>query len=235
MGTDWWIVTHDLSISGSAYLKLRPIHVFTYLAQYLPNLGNKKHAVYKYCHALENKLFAVRYLHFEFRKAIAEWQDVIYLNKYLREYDDQQKVICVLEALLNAIYSSLEVTAKINNRFYPNLPQSFRKQAEKESFFSFNKWKWLGLFYDVRPELEHYATSLPQMSEQAMIFEIGRQKKKYALDEGRWKIPLKDFISFSIDLFNMLDKWALSELPKINPDTELVSISQTNPYHCCPK
>jgi hypothetical protein len=229
-GPDWWIVAHDLAVVGPTFLRVRPIHIFTYLAQYLPDVNNKKAFAFSYCYALENKLFAVRYQQFELRKAIAEWQDIIYLNKYLREYDDQQKVVCVVEALLNAIYSSLEIVAKINLLINPGLPHSFRDQAKKDTFFSFKKWEWLRLFYDVRSEFEHYATSLPQMSEQAMVFEISRDRKKLALDKGRWKIPLNDVIAFSISLFDMLDQWALSLLPKLDPELDLVSIYQDTPH-----
>ncbi len=225
-GPDWWIVAHDLAVVGPTYIQLRPIHVLTYLAQYLPGLGSKKAPIFKYCYALENKLFAVRYQHFELRKAISEWQDVIYSDKYIREYSDQQKVVCVIEALLNAIYSSLEITAKINLLLSPGLPHSFRDQAKKSTFFSFDKWEWLRLFYDIRSEFEHYATSLPQMSDQALIFDITREREKLSLGKGRWKIPLKDIIAFSVSLFSMLDHWALSILPKIDPEQDLVSIFQ---------
>lgn len=228
-GNDWWIVVHDLAVAGSSYMRVRPIHVFTYLAQHLPGLGDNKKHVFNYCHALENKLFAVRYQHFELRKAMAEWNDLIYRNEYLREYEDQQKVICVLEALLNSIYSVLEIVSQINKVFHPELPEGFRRQAKKDQFFSFKKWPWLGLFYDIRPELEHYSTSLPQMHEQALVFEIVKKKKLFTLDQGRWKMPFTNFLAFSIDLFNMLDKWALSEIAKLDPEISLDSIRQTRP------
>jgi hypothetical protein len=223
-GQDWWVLTHDLNISGSTLLRLRPIHVFTYLAQCLPGLGGKNKRIYNYCYALENKLFAVRYQNLELRKAIAEWNDIIYQDKYLRDYEDQQKVIGVLEAFLNSVYSALEITALINKAIYPQLRQSFSKQAEKDTFFSLSRWKWLCYFYDLRRELEHVGTSLPQMTNKSIMIEISRPGKKYALKEGRWEVPFSSILSFAIDLFEMLDQWASKELEMVDPETELISI-----------
>jgi len=219
-GQDWWAVIHDLSIAGATLMRLRPIHVFTFLAQHLPGLGDKKRIFY-YCHALENKLFAVRYQSYELRKAIAEWNDILYQDAYIRDYEDQQKIIAVLEAFLNSIYSSLEITALINKTINPQLPQSFSKQAEKGTFFNLKRWDWICYFYDLRRELEHFGTALPLMTSTSILIEISRPKKNYALIKGRWEVQFASIFSFALRLFEMLDQWALLELKKIDPNIEL--------------
>ena len=216
---------HELALNEGRLRKLRPIHVFTHLAQYLARKDKDK--IFGYCYALENKLFGVRYHQFELRKAIAEFYDLIYVESYLRDYDDQQKVICSLEAYLNSIYSALEIASLINKKLHPDLPQGFKKQSKKFDLFAFSKWEWLPYFYDIRTELEHFGTSLPQMSEGNLIIDIARPGKKYILKPGKSRIPLTSIFNFSIDLFRMLDEWAKHELKKIDPEITIVTHIET--------
>src|SRR6266550_1081507 len=92
-GQPWWIMTHQLAFAGNTrHPRLRPIHVLTFLAQSLvqpPHVVN----LYRRCLALENKLYAVRLFHFELRSALAEFGDPIYPPSYVREYEEDQRVI----------------------------------------------------------------------------------------------------------------------------------------------
>ena len=222
-GKDWWIITHDLTFSEGRLRKLRPIHVFTLLAQ---NIIKEKKKMYWYSLALENKLFGVRHHQFQLRKALAEVEDPIYLGEYIREYEDQQKVICSLEAYLNSIYTSLEIVSLMNKLIYPSLPQGFRDQSKKYKLFSFSKWKWLEIFYDLRTELEHFGTAIPQISEGTLLIDFSKTGKKYTFNEPI-RITFDSILSFSIYLFDMLDFWALEELKKVNPEIEIDSAVET--------
>ena len=135
-GCDLWEVVHELTLVEGRFRKLRPIHVFTLLAQTIPKTQN--HRMFTYCMALENKLSGVRFHQFEARKALAEAGDPYYVG-YIRDYDAEQKVVCALEAYFNDIYTSLELTSQINRILYPILPLGFRKQSKKFELFSFSK------------------------------------------------------------------------------------------------
>ena len=223
---DIWVIVHDLVLQKASLSNSRPIHFFTYLAQtiHLSNAGKKR--IFHLCLALENKLYAVRHHHFEFQKAIAEWNNIFYQDKYLRDYGSQQKVISVLEALLNAIYSALEIVAGINKILSPTLPEGFRRQTKKDAFFNINKWNWLCEYYDLRTEYEHYGTCLPQMSANSIILEITRSKNNFVLKQGRWRLPFKSILSYSVCLFNMVDQWALKELSRVDPEAKLDSLNR---------
>lgn len=54
-GHEWWIVVHELALAEGRLRKLRPIHVFTHLAQYL--LTKERDKIFGYCHALENSAY----------------------------------------------------------------------------------------------------------------------------------------------------------------------------------
>jgi len=224
-GRDWWILVHELTLAEGRLRKLRPIHVFTHLAQNL--VKTKKSPMFLYCFALENKLFGTRFHQFELRKALAEVTDAIYRGTYVREYDDQQKVICVLEAYLNSIYSALEILSLINRILHPSLPIGFRKQSKKFELFSFSKWNWLPHFYDLRTELVHFGTPLPQIEEQKLLIDVTRNKELFVLRKGKNYIPFSDILKYSINLFKLLDAWAEGELSKVESDEMIASVYET--------
>jgi hypothetical protein len=225
-GPDWWIIVHDLTLTGGRLRNLRAINVFTHLSKLVvqDKIAPK---VAESCLWLENKLFGVRHHYFELKKAIAETDDPFCQAKYVRDYDDQQKVICILEAYLNSIYSALELTAQINRCIYPELRIGFRNQSKKFALFSFDKWKWLLSFFDVRSELEHFASSLPQIEEGNILINVTSEKNKYILKKGKNKIPLAMILNYSIGLFALLDEWAIQKLKKIDPDRLIPSIEET--------
>lgn len=222
-GSDWWVVIHELTLAEGRLRKLRPIHVFAYLVQFLVQ-DNNQPKVGELSLWLENKLFGVRFHYFEFRKAIAEVEDPVYRGKYVRDYDDQQKVICTLEAYLNAIYSALEITSLINKSIYPELPIGFKRQSKKFEAFSFSKWEWLLYFFDIRSELMHFSSPLPTIEKRSLLIKIISDKGKFILKKGSNSISLSYILNFSINLFTLLDEWAKKELTKVDPEKTTTSI-----------
>jgi hypothetical protein len=215
-GDYWWIVAHDLLLAEGRLRKLRAIHVFTYLGQYLVTANRGRIGLL--CLSLENKLAGVRFQQIEVRKALAEVGDLIYQGEYVREYDDQQKVISALEAYLNSIYTVLELVALINRLLHPNLPIGFRRQSKKFEFFNFSKWAWLPHFYDVRTELTHFGSPLPIIDEGKILIEFTSEKHLECFEKDRYEIPFMDILHYSESLFQMLDEWATSELSNLNPE-----------------
>jgi hypothetical protein len=224
-GEQWWIVSHDLLLAEGRLRKLRPIHVFTHLAQYL--VKSKPKHLGLLCLSLEAKLSGVRFQHIELRKAIAEVGDSIYEGKYVREYDAELKVISALEAYLNSIYTVLELVALINRILHPNLPIGFRKQSKKFGFFDFSKWDWLPHFYDVRSELTHFGSSLPRIDEGKVVIEFTSEKKLEKFEKGIFEIPFINIFNYSDRLFQMLDEWAKDELSMIDPEESIHTVLET--------
>jgi hypothetical protein len=225
-GGQWWVVVHGMTLENSRLQHFRPIHAFTLLAQ---NLVRNKKNMYRLCMALENKLFAVRHHAFELRRAISSVGDPIYPGHFVRSYDPDQVLIAALEAYLNALYSVLEVAAKLNRLLRPTLPQSFRKQSKRFSLFSFTTHKWLPRFLDVRSELSHFSTPLPLVSEGKLIINFQNSRDLEVFTAGGHEIPLIEFLQYAPNLFDMLDRWALSELGNVDPEAEIDSIRETGP------
>lgn len=224
---NWWVVVHELSLAEGRLRRLRPIHVFTLLAQTLVK-GKIRKEMFAYCMALENKLFGVRFHQIELRKVIAGVGDIIYLNKYVRDYDDEQKLICTMEAYSNAIYTALELTAHINRLMRPTLNIGFRRQSKKFEPFSFTKWSWLPRFYDVRTELAHFGTSLPIVKEAKFIMKFTQTKQLRVFKKGKtYEISFTEILNYSIALFKMLDDWAESEISKVDGEQTVDSIVET--------
>jgi hypothetical protein len=217
-----WGIVHDLSVVKPWPQRLRPVHVLTFLAQTLVQTGRPR--LVNLCLALENKLFAVRYLHTELRCAFSDVAHPFYNFEHVREYDDQQRAVCVLEAYLNGIYTALEVAALMNCSLHRELklPQTFRKQAAKFDLFSFERWPWLKSFYDIRSELEHRGTSLPMLWRNSLILNFTRERRLNAFEkDGRYEVPLAHILGYGTELFDTFDSWAREELSRVDPDTLL--------------
>jgi len=225
-GSDWWIIVHNLTLSEGRLRELKPIHVFTHLSKLLVK-GKKAAEIGELSLWLENKLFGVRYYLSEFKKLLAVTKDPIYRDKYVRDYDNEQKVICALEAYLNSIYTSLEIASQINRILYPALPMGFRKQSKKFNLFDIEKNKWIQIFLDVRSEIEHYSSSLPLIEERSVLIKVKSNRNRYSLNKGKNPIPFAAFFSFSNELFNLLDKWANLELKKIDQNKIIDSLIET--------
>lgn len=226
-GGEAWAVTHDLMVADGRRRRLRPIHVFTHLAQHLYPL--KPGVVFGLAMALENKLYSVRFHHFELRRAIAAVDDPIYRGAYIREYEDEQRAIAALEAYLGAIYTSLEIVAQINRLIHDGLPMGFRKQAKKAAVFNFADWPWLPHFFDVRSELTHFNTPLPLVQHGCILIDFQRTKELEVFPKGRAEVELKAVLAYATELFRMLDAWAVDELKRVDPNTELHEAVELGP------
>jgi hypothetical protein len=224
-GGEVWVVVHGLTLDEGRLHNLRPIHVFTFLGQHL--VRNKRR-MFDFCRALENKLFGVNYHLNQLRRAISSVGEIIYSRTYVRDYESDQELICVLEAYLEAIYSTLEIISRINRILRPGLPQEFRKQSRKFPMFNFkNNAPWLARFYDIRSELCHFGTTLPIVQQGKLIIEFTNPKQLEHFSAGKHEISLKEFFGYATSLFILLDKYALNELAKIDPESDIDSIHET--------
>ncbi|MBM4037067.1 MAG: hypothetical protein FJ290_01020 [Planctomycetes bacterium] len=224
-GGDWWVVVHDLLLAEGRLRKLRPIHVLTHLAQAI--VGQEKTQIHSYCMALENKLAAVMFHHLELRKTIAAAGDPVYVGRYVRPYDPDQRVVAALEAYLNSIYSALEIAAHINRLMNPGLPIGFMAQVRKYPVFNRSKWPWLGHFNDLRTQLTHFGTCMPTVSDQNLTVEFTVEKRLCHFARGRYQIPLAVVLHYCVELFALLDSWALEHLERVPPDFALKCIRET--------
>jgi hypothetical protein len=223
-GSDLWVITHDLTLAQGRARRLRPINVMTFLAHHLIK---KDHApVYRLGLALEDKLFAVTYHLAAFRGAVGAFGDLVYANTYVRDYSEEQKVVCALEAMLGSIYMALEITARINSRIHPGLPQKFRDQSRKFPLFAFDKSPWLPRFFDVRSEFTHFGSSMPVISEGKIVMEFINTAELEAFTKGFQHIQLEELGSYALSLYDLLDAWATEELKKMDPTVIIDSIEE---------
>ena len=216
---EWWVVCHDYVVKDEWLRSFRPIHVFTHLSQ---AIVDNKTEMFNLSIALENKLFSSRNLSFEVRKAISEIGDPAYKNPFLKSYDPYQRIISFIESYLESIYSALEITAKINRAIDNNLPMGFREQSKKYEMFSFEKNKWLPMFYDIRSELTHYNTLMFDHKETSIIIGFSTARDLEHFDKGiKYKIDVSMLLSFHIQLFDLLDSWAKELLKKVDENYEI--------------
>src|SRR5262249_34080605 len=126
-GSDWWVLTHDLTVEAGRTINLRPIHVVTFLAHYLAK-PERRTFIYSLALGLENKIAAVKITHERVRSTWSRCGDPGRDPKArIKGYDDQQEVIAAIEAFLGSIYSTLETVAFLNAQLNPaaKLRQSF--------------------------------------------------------------------------------------------------------------
>jgi len=223
-GGDWWIVTHDLTLAQARARHLRPIHVLTFLSHHIVKSDQAR--MYRMALALEDKLFAVRHHLGEFRSAVGSFGDVVYANTYVREYSEEQRIICPLEAMLGSTYMALEITARMNARLNRPLPQKFRAQSRNFGLFDFKKRPWLPRFFDVRSELTHFGSHMPVVSEGKILIEFTNPAKLEAFTQGFHEIELEELGSYATSLFDMLDEWAAAELKKMDAATTMDALEE---------
>jgi hypothetical protein len=171
--------------------------------------------------ALENKLFAVRYFHKLVRAEAARAGDPLYQEPFVRDYDDDQAIICAIEGLLGAIYSSLELSAEINRLLHRGLPRGFRRQSKKFEGFCMEGRDWLKEALDLRSLLTHFATSMPLAREGALFMRVETDGDLEILPKGDIKVPMPQILGYANQLFDLLDSWARAELSKLDPSAEL--------------
>jgi len=223
-GGQWWVVVHGLTLEDGRLRRLRPIHVLTFLGQ---RLVKNKQRMFELCLALENKLYSVRYQLLELRRAISSVGEIVYQERYVRDYEPDQQLISVLEAYVAAIYSALEIVSRINKILRPQLPQGFRDQSKKFSLFSFERQPWLPRFYDIRSELSHFGTPLPTVRDGTLMMNFTNPKRLEHFSPGKHEIQLLELLSYARGLFDMLDEYARGELPNVDPETDLDSACET--------
>ncbi|HIH36944.1 MAG TPA: hypothetical protein HA232_03440 [Methanocellales archaeon] len=220
-GTNWWVVTHSFSFKEAPFKNVRPIHVLTFVAQELAKENKKE--TFHLSLSLENKIFAVRHNLSHLRSSVAKTGDPVYDGQFEKEYDTIQEIIADLEAYLFSIYSVLEITARLNRSFSPELPQSFRRQAKKYELFDFKDREWLGIFYDLRAELTHYGTPLPLLKEGGILIDFQNTSKLEHFKKGEHRILFEQIFNFYPDLMRLLDQWAdkkLTEITEIDKEKE---------------
>lgn len=225
---DWWVIMHPLSVKDRQFRRARAIHVLTMLAQHLT--PKKARDTFGYSLALENKLFGVRHHLREARAAFGRVGDPIYVGSHVNDYDDYQALICSLEAYFNAIYSALELAARLNRQFDSKLPMGFHDQSKRYPLFSFESWPWLGRFYDLRTEFAHFGTSLPEIREASLVVGFTRPGKLDAFTKGEHhKVPLAEVFGFAVQLFDMLDNWAKERIRQMDPKAQVDTVADTGP------
>lgn len=217
-GGDVWVVAHDLAVVGHSEANLRPINYLTFLAQVLTK-GDKGRA-YRLGVALESKLAAVRFFHKGLRGVVAEAGEAAAPSGYVQDYRDTDRIVSVLEAFLNAVYSSLEVSAKLNVRFHRGLPWNFRDQSRVFSPFSMDGRPWLARFLDLRSELAHFGSPLPIIKERRLVVEFTIEPL-LTFSKGLQEIEFNEIGRFAYGLFELLDSWALGELASLDPQLQV--------------
>lgn len=211
-----WVVVHCFSLKDEWLRSFRPIHALTFLAKYIA----QGYETFSLTMALEDKLFSVKHRSGELRASMAQADEVL-ANTFVRDYANSQRIMCDLNAYLNAIYSALEVTALLNRRIHSGLPISFSRRSEKFESFSPKTWKWLDHFYDMRSELTHFNSALPVASKGEIVVKFAQTKKMKYFKKGRHVVPFDHVLAYQGELMSMLDQWALQELEVVDPDLEI--------------
>ncbi|MFA6549120.1 MAG: hypothetical protein WCT39_04230 [Candidatus Margulisiibacteriota bacterium] len=220
---EWWVIIHDYSVDNGWLKKFRPIHVFTQLA--IAFVNDKKQMLH-HANALENKLFSVGYFWGEIKRAIAGVDDSkVYDSSCVKDYDKHQIVISCIEAYLSAIYSVLEISAKINKLIYAQkretLPASFFRQAKKIEAFSLTRNKWLGSFFDLRREMTHNNSLYVDCIGGHISVEFVCRDGLLCFKPGeRYLIDFNSLLLFYRGLFDMLDYWAKEKLCEVDENYE---------------
>ncbi|MBZ5538847.1 MAG: hypothetical protein LAO31_23115 [Acidobacteriia bacterium] len=221
-----WVIAHGLSVTDGRLQDIRPIHVLTFLAQHLAQ-GDKSR-IFGLSFALENKLFSARHALRQLGFALSGVNEPFYSGGYVREYESHQVFLAALDAMLSATYSALEIAAQLNKSFHPELPHGFRKQARRFELFGLARNKWVARMLDIRSELSHFGTALISIPDGKVILQFTTEKRLEAFDRGRYQIELREIFGFPLELFALLDEWALSELRRVPPDQELDGFRQTS-------
>jgi hypothetical protein len=217
-----WVLQHDLASIGRPAPKTRPIHLLTFLyghssAQLLQLPPARDVSTFGLCLALEAKLSAVK--HFAIHAANAFARIQFPQGTEIAPFEAGTIFIAEIEAYLNAIYSSLELTNQIVRLVDPNVKQGFRNMAKKGRHpFDFKTQSWLSSFYDVRTELSHHGSPMPSIHHAAIVLEITQRHQTHRFEYGkRAIIPVAELLQYEDGLFAMLDLWATARLAALDP------------------
>jgi hypothetical protein len=220
-----WVLQHDLSSIERPAPKTRPIHLLTFLyassSTSLFELSPAKHTeMFRLCFALEAKLSAVKHFVERMQGSFLQIQPPDARAGEVVDFESSTIFIAELEAYLNAIYSSLELTNQIVRILDHKVKQGFRSMAKKGlPPFDFIDSPWLQSFYDVRTELCHYGSPLPSIEHAIVVIEITQKHQTHRLEYGkRAKVPIVELLSYEDGLFSMLDEWAVKRLAELDQE-----------------
>lgn len=219
-----WVVTHQLIDRNNWGYGVRPINILTFLGQHIES--GKGNNWFSLGMALDNKLAGVAKSHRDFVSCATAIGDVA-PDPYIRSYVDEQDFISSLEWHLHALYTALEVVAKMNRVFTPNMPMGFRKQSKKYQPFSFDNRDWLKAFYDLRSELTHYSTALPLRRQGKLIIEFKSNRQLELYVKGRTEIKVQGIAEFLPELLKFLDEWAMIILERLPDEGEIDVLKKT--------
>jgi hypothetical protein len=221
---DWWTVTHDLTPISGRTENLRPIHVFTFMAQHIVPKPDQRGFMYSLCQGLENKLAAVRLDDLRTRRAWgAAVAPGIDPHSRVQSYESHQEIIAALAGYLGAIYAVLETVAFINQLLNPKdkLKQGFSDQAKQVADFGFAENPWLPVFYDLRTQMTHLVSIMPIPRGHKFVIEFTHKNRLLAHTVGKKEFDITDVLDFTRQLFNMLDGWAATLLTRVDREEEV--------------
>jgi hypothetical protein len=223
-----WVLQHDLASRVGPIQKTRPLHLLTFVYGTLPGNALPKHAkaISRPCLALEAKLKAITHFGVTVKAAFSNVPQPGLDGGDVASFDAGMVVIAEVEAYLGAVYTSLELTNTIVRLLRPGVKQGFRDMAKKGvAPFTFERWPWLGSFYDVRTELCHFGSSLPMVQRAAIVLDITQNHKTHRFQHGtQVAVPLAELLGYEDDLRAMLDEWALEHLGSLDPELTLYQL-----------
>lgn len=221
-----WVLQHDLYSRQGPPEKTRPIHVLTFAYEVTGHLIDpvKGAERSRLSSTLEAKLTGVAHFGAAMAEAFVGIPDPSTHKSDLASWDPAAKFIATLEAYLNAIYSSLELTNLLARTFDVNLKQGFRRMALSKvapAAFRFDRWPWLASFYDVRTELCHHGSPLPFLQRASVVLKITQHHATHRFERGKQvEVPLSEILAYENGLRDMLDQWALDRLSQLDPNLQ---------------
>ncbi|HEY1693649.1 MAG TPA: hypothetical protein VGG39_15885 [Polyangiaceae bacterium] len=219
-----WVLQHDLYSRQGPIVKTRPIHVMTFAHEVVahivdPKKGRRQSSL---CYTLEAKLAGVNHFGAAMAEAFNRIPDPSSRTSDLASWEPAAAFVATLEAYLNAVYSTLEVTNHLARTFDVNLKDGFRRMALSKiapSALQFNHWPWLASFYDVRTELGHHGSPLPFPRGASVVLTITQPGKTHRFERGKQvQVPLSEVLGYEDGLRAMLDEWASDRLAKLDPN-----------------
>jgi len=219
-----WVLQHDLYSRQGPIEKTRPIHVLTFAyevhGQRLdPKIGLERSRL---CSALEAKLTGVKHFGTALAETFVRIPDLGGAVKDTASWEPAGIFVATLEAYLNAVYTSLEVTNLVARTLDKNLKQGFRKMALSSlapTALQFNRRSWLASFYDVRTELCHHGSSLPYLQQASVVLTITQRHATHRFEYGKMvAVPITEILAYEEGLREMLDEWATDRLGQLDPN-----------------
>ncbi len=215
-----WVLQHDLWSREGPMTPTRAVNLLTFVYEAHGHMlfPDKGKGLSQPCFALEAKLKAVAHFAEGITAAFARVPHPGADGRDIASFDAGTVVMGEVEAYLGAVYSSLELTNRIVRTLHPHVKQGFRTMAKKGfGCFTFERWPWLGSFYDVRTELCHFGSPIPAIDPAAVVLNITQRHETHRFAQGtQVAVPLAELQGYRDGLLSMLDEWALSELRSLD-------------------